>query len=149
MTERVLISVCTAKKARILLEDEQRRRYAVTETCRVEPLFMDKELARACGGFAIENPGLFATPVREQEEEMQLPQKILPGISRQRARAHFPVLTGKQCVRNCWNIILPIRMSARPRQLLQSWRIALMQRWTVFLRLSFWCAMAVTAAPLP
>lgn len=44
----------------------------MTETCRVEPLFTDEELARACGGFAIENPGLLLHLCGEQEEEMQL-----------------------------------------------------------------------------
>lgn len=72
MTERGAYIRLYGKKARILLEDEQRRRYAVTETCRVEPLFTDEELARACGGFAIENPGLLLHLCGEQEEEMQL-----------------------------------------------------------------------------
>ena len=44
----------------------------MTETCRVEPLFTDEELACACGGFAIENPGLLLHLCGEQEEEMQL-----------------------------------------------------------------------------
>lgn len=149
MTERGAYIRLYGKKARILLEDEQRRRYAVTETCRVEPLFTDEELARACGGFAIENPGLLLHLCGEQEEEMQLTAENLAWYQQAARTSAFPVLTGKQCVRNCWNIILPIRMSARPRQLLQNWRTALMQRWTVFLRSSFWCAMAVTAAPLP
>ena len=34
--------------------------------------FTDEELARACGGFAIENPGLLLHLCGEQEEEMQL-----------------------------------------------------------------------------
>lgn len=72
MTEQGAYIRLYGKKARILLEDEQRRRYAVTETCRVEPLFTDEELARACGGFAIENPGLLLHLCGEQEEEMQI-----------------------------------------------------------------------------
>lgn len=149
MTERGAYIRLYGKKARILLEDEQRRRYAVTETCRIEPLFTDEELARACGGFAIENPGLLLHLCGEQEEEMQLTAENLAWYQQAARTSAFPVLTGKQCVRNCWNTILPIRMSVRPRQLLQSWRTALTQRWTVFLRSSFWYATAVTAAPLP
>ena len=72
MTEQGAYIRLYGKKARILLEDEQRRRYAVTETCRVEPLFTDEELARACGGLPLKIPGLLLHLCGEQEEEMQL-----------------------------------------------------------------------------
>lgn len=72
MTERGAYIRLYGKKAQILLEDEQRRKYAVTETCQVEPLFADEELALACGTFEIENPGLLLHLCGEREEEMQL-----------------------------------------------------------------------------
>ena len=98
-------------KARILLEDEQRRRYAVTETCRMEPLFTDEELAQCLRRFLPLKIRVCCCTCGSREEEMQLPQKILAWYQQGSAhRAHFPVLTGKQCVRNCWNTILPIRM---------------------------------------
>ena len=75
MTERGAYIRLYGKKARILLEDEQRRRYAVTETCRIEPLFTDEELARACGGFAIEIRVCCCTCAGSRKRRCSLPQK--------------------------------------------------------------------------
>ncbi len=72
MTERGAYIRLYGKQARILLEDEQRRRYAVTENYHAEPLFEDEALARECGTFEIENPGLLLHLCGEQESEMEL-----------------------------------------------------------------------------
>lgn len=65
------------KSAQILLEDEQRRRYAVTEKCQLEPLWEDEKMADACGRFEIENPGLLLYLCGEREEEMELTRENL------------------------------------------------------------------------
>lgn len=80
------------QKARIFLEDEKKRRFATTIGYEDKPLFEDEVLARACGAFDVDNPGLLLYLCGETEEEMDVCEQKL-GWYRQ--AAHSPSFTEK------------------------------------------------------
>lgn len=65
------------KKSRIFLEDEKKRRYSVTVPCEEETLFENEVLARACGAFEVEHPGLLVYLCGESQEEMKITEQTL------------------------------------------------------------------------
>lgn len=63
--------------ARILFEDEKRRRYGVTVEYSVERLMDEKELARQCGVFGLDDPGLLLYLCRELPSQMDVNSKSI------------------------------------------------------------------------
>lgn len=62
-------------ESEIFLEDEKRRRFAVTVPYEKEMLLADGEIARACGAFLPKSPGLLLYLCHEKESQMKLDQK--------------------------------------------------------------------------
>lgn len=65
------------RRTRIFLEDEKKRRFTVTVPFEDSPLFEDEILAKACGAFEVENPGLLLYLCGEQEEDVEICEQKL------------------------------------------------------------------------
>lgn len=63
------------RESRIFLEDEKKRRFSVTVPYEDETLFDDEVLAKACGAFDVENPGLLLYLCGEKEEDIQISEQ--------------------------------------------------------------------------
>ncbi len=65
------------KESRIFLEDEKKRRFAVTIPYEEHTLLEDEVLARACGAFEVDNPGLLLYLCGEREEDVEICEQKL------------------------------------------------------------------------
>ncbi|MDD3278276.1 MAG: DUF5717 family protein [Lachnospiraceae bacterium] len=67
-----------SEDARILFEDEKRRRFGTTVAYKDQQLMDNRDLARQCGAYGKMNPGLLLNICRELPSQMDVNSKSLP-----------------------------------------------------------------------
>ncbi|MDD7738707.1 MAG: DUF5717 family protein [Fusicatenibacter sp.] len=77
VTDRIAYVRIYSPDARILLEDEKRRRFATTVEYTEEPLMECHEMAKSCGKYQVENPGLLLHLCHESSSQMELSESNL------------------------------------------------------------------------
>ncbi|MCI5649363.1 MAG: DUF5717 family protein [Fusicatenibacter sp.] len=75
--------------ARIMLEDEKRRRFATTVEYTMEPLLEWREMARSCGEYQVDHPGLLLYLCHERPSRIEITAATLSWYQQAAAREEF------------------------------------------------------------